>query len=69
MKALEFETTLTSDSSLKVPESVAAQIPKQEAVRVIVLLPDNSDDADWQQLTREQFLAGYSEHDSIYDAV
>jgi hypothetical protein len=52
-----------------VPESVASQIPKLEAVRVIVLLPENSDDADWQQLTREQFLAGYGEHDSIYDAV
>jgi hypothetical protein len=69
MKALEFETTLTPDSSLKVPESLAAQIPKQEAVRVIVLLPESRDDADWQQLTYEQFLAGYSEHDSIYDAV
>jgi hypothetical protein len=69
MKALEFETTLTPDSSLKVPEGVAAQIPRQEAVRVIVLLPEGQDDADWQQLTREQFLAGYSEQDSIYDAV
>jgi hypothetical protein len=68
MKALEFETTLTTDSKLTVPADLAVQIPKAEAVRVIVLLPDGSD-ADWQHLTAEQFLAGYSDSDSIYDAV
>ena len=69
MKALEFETTLGIGSNLKVPENVATQIPRDEAVRVIVLLPESQDDPDWQRLTREQFLAGYDERDSIYDAV
>lgn len=68
MKALEFETTLGADSKLTVPENLAGQIPKHESVRVIVLLPEGGD-ADWQQLTAEHFFAGYSESDSIYDAV
>jgi hypothetical protein len=69
MKALEFEATLSADSKLKVPEKLAVQIPKEETVRVIVLLPENDDASDWERLTGEQFLSGYSESDSIYDAV
>ena len=69
MKALEFETKLDTDANLKVPEDLASQIPKEELVRVIVLLPDDADEADWQRFTNEQFLRGYSEGDSAYDAV
>ena len=69
MKAVEFHATLSKDSSLKVPENVASCLPKDEAVRVIVLLPDQEGDSDWGQITRGQFLAGYSDGDSIYDAV
>jgi len=52
-----------------VPADPAGQIPKEEAVRVIVLLPENAEDGDWQRLSTEQLLSGYSESDSIYDAV
>jgi hypothetical protein len=38
-------------------------------VRVIVFLPDNGTDSDWRLLTRNQFLAGYSDGDNAYDAV
>jgi hypothetical protein len=69
MKALEFEATLRNDSSLKVPEDVASCLPKDEAVRVIVLLPDQDGDSDWGQIARGQFLAGYGDGDSIYDVV
>ena len=69
MKALEFEAKLGSDASLKVPQEVAARIPREELVRVIVLLPEGIEDADWQRLTKEQFLRGYGEGDSIYDAI
>ena len=70
MKALEFEATLSTDSKkLKVPEKLAVQIPKEEAVRVIVLLPENGDAADWERLTGEQFSSGYNESDSVYDAI
>jgi hypothetical protein len=69
MKALEFEATLSRDSSLKVPEYVASCLPKDEAVRVIVLLPDHEGDVEWRQVTRDRFLAGYSDGDNLYDAV
>ena len=69
MKAIEFEATLSKDSSLKIPENVASCLPKDEAVRVIVLLPDGGSDSEWRQLTHGQFLAGYSDDDNIYDAV
>jgi hypothetical protein len=68
MKTLEFETTLTNDLSLKVPAAVAAQIPKEGNVRVIILLPDD-EDADWRRLAADQFLAGYTEADAIYDSI
>ena len=69
MKALEFETKLRVDASLKVPDELAAQIPKDESVRVIVLLPESTGDADWRRLASEQFLRGYSDSDSAYDAI
>ena len=69
MKALEFETKLGTDANLRVPDDVAAQIPKDERVRVIVLLPESTEHDAWRDLTREQFLSGYSEGDSVYDAV
>jgi hypothetical protein len=66
MKALEFEAALDADHKLTVPQELAAQIPPQENVHVIVLLPE---DHDWQRHSAEQFLAGYSEGDAIYDAL
>jgi hypothetical protein len=69
MKALEFESKLGADASLRVPDDVALQIPKEEAVHVIVLVPDSNEDEDWRRLTRDQLLRGYRESDSIYDAV
>ncbi|HEY6342124.1 MAG TPA: hypothetical protein VIY49_11580 [Bryobacteraceae bacterium] len=69
MKTLEFQTTLADDSSLKVPKGIAEQIPREEVVRVIVVLPENREEADWRQLAAEQFLAGYSDIDAIYDSL
>ena len=69
MKALEFESRLSDEANLNVPEDLAGQIPREEAVRVIVLLPEGAQDQDWQRLTSEQLLSGYSESDSIYDVV
>jgi hypothetical protein len=69
MKALEFESRLSEGANLKVPEDLAGQIPREEAVRVIVLLSEGAEDQDWHRLTSEQFLSGYSESDGIYDGV
>jgi hypothetical protein len=69
MKALEFEAKLDPDASLKVPRDVAACIPKEEMLRVIVLMPEPQDDPEWRRLTREQFLRGYGQGDGVYDAL
>jgi hypothetical protein len=69
MEALEFETTLSEGATLKVPENLAGQIPREEPVRVIVLLPEHAEDEDWQRLATEQLLSGYGESDRIYDAI
>mgnify|MGYP001077532762 CR=1 FL=1 len=69
MRALEFQTKLDPEGNLKVPEDLAVRIPREQAVQVIVLVPDSSEDDDWRRLTEQQFLAGYGEGDSIYDAL
>ena len=71
MKAIEFEAILKPDDSLGVPEEVARQLPREQKLQVIVLLPEtlaheDAESNDWQQLAHEQFVAGYSDGDSIY---
>lgn len=56
MKVPEFEAALGADANLKISDDPA-------------LLPEGIEDADWQRLASKQFLDGYSECDSIYDAV
>jgi hypothetical protein len=63
------ETALAADKSLRVPTLIAGQIPKEAAVRVIVLIPDGEPEEDWNQLTSAQFLSGYADTDSVYDAL
>ena len=69
MKTLEFESKLGADANLKVPDDLATQIPKDEPIHVIVLLPDFDEEDAWRRLAREQFLRGYSDSDNIYDAI
>jgi len=69
MKALEFRSRINPDDSLQVPKEVAAQIPKDKAIQVIVVLPESTEDGEWRRLTAEQFLLGYSEADGAYDAL
>jgi hypothetical protein len=67
MKALEFLGQIDANNSIEVPPEVAAQLQQGQAIRVIVLMPDTTDDMDWSRLTMDQFLSGYSESDAIYD--
>ncbi|MHB1424121.1 MAG: hypothetical protein ACYC3I_13170 [Gemmataceae bacterium] len=67
MKALAFDAKVNPDNTLPIPTSVAAELPSGQVVRVLVFLPDSSEDADWERLTAEQFLKGYAESDAIYD--
>jgi hypothetical protein len=67
MKALEFLGQIDANNAIEVPPEVAAQLQRGQAIRVIVLMPDTTDDMDWSRLTMDQFLSGYSEGDAIYD--
>jgi hypothetical protein len=67
MKAFEFQTTLTDEPMLMLPPEIKTELKAGVAVRVILLLPETTEHADWARLTAEQFLQGYSERDSVYD--
>jgi formate dehydrogenase assembly factor FdhD len=67
MKAIEFQTRLTSDRTLTVPEEIARKLSAGQLVRIIMLIPESAEDLDWAHLTAEQFLKGYEESDAVYD--
>ncbi len=69
MKALEFSAAIGPDHKLLIPVPVASAIPEGRPVRVILLLPEDSEERDWNQLTREEFIKGYADGDAIYDAI
>ncbi len=67
MKVLEFQTQIPCDGILKVPPDIAAQIPDDDQVRVVLVIGESTEDEAWRTLTADRFLAGYSESDAIYD--
>ncbi len=67
MKAVEFPATLNADGTLRVPERVAANIPSGEPVRVLVLIPENDADQEWEHLAAIDFGQGYADSDAVYD--
>ena len=72
MKAYEFPAQVTQDGQLRLPEAALAQLDGEQVVRIIVLIQepvDGSADQAWSTLATEQFLAGYSAEDAIYDAL
>lgn len=69
MIVLEFQTQIPPDGTLTLPPDIAAQIPGDDRVHVVLLVGDSSEDDDWKRLTGDRFLAGYSSGDDIYDAL
>ncbi|MCI0475250.1 MAG: hypothetical protein L0Y55_03310 [Anaerolineales bacterium] len=67
MKAFEFQTNLTPSQTLALPDELKAQLSPGSSVRVILLLPEPVEEAEWKHLTAEQFFRGYAESDRIYD--
>ncbi len=71
MRAYEFPAKVTQEGQLEIPDPIRERLQVEHAVRVIVLVyePDDevSEQANWERLTAEQFLAGYSDADAIYD--
>ena len=67
MQAIEFETELHGQASLKIPPEVAAQLPDSGRAKVILLLQEDAEDAAWRQAAYEQFMHDDSAEDSVYD--
>ncbi|HEY7066013.1 MAG TPA: hypothetical protein VII06_31365 [Chloroflexota bacterium] len=67
MTALEFWTQVNPDDTFTVPAEVAAQLPREQRVRVIILVANESEPEAWAQLTADQFVRGYAPGDAIYD--
>lgn len=67
MKAFEFRGSLNADGTLTVPPEIAAHVPREQAVRVLLLIPEPDEDSAWASLTTDQFLTGYAESDALYD--
>jgi hypothetical protein len=70
MKAYEFPIKITQEGNFKIPDVIKDRLPIDQTVRVIILVSDPTDvdeQSDWDRLTAEQFLAGYSQADAIYD--
>jgi hypothetical protein len=69
MKAVEFQAQLNPDGTLAIPESLLSTVPVGQTVRVIVLVPENELDQEWEQTAAEDFGKGYAETDAIYDQI
>jgi hypothetical protein len=67
MKALEFQSQINPDATLSVPPEVARQVPPDQPLRVLLLVAEDAEAGDWERLTIQEFLQGYTESDAIYD--
>jgi hypothetical protein len=67
MRAVEFESVLTSECVLLVPPTVAAQVPLNRPVRVLLLIAEDAAvPHDWKDQS-EQFLPEDHASDTLYD--
>ncbi len=68
MKAVEF-TSKMKNRHIEVPKYISDNIAEDKEVRVIVLLEEieKDEDQEFKKLSKEIFLAGYSDTDAIYD--
>ena len=70
MKAYEFPATITEEGKLEAVLPPTANLPHGRKVRLIVLVSEtDEEEQQWNELTSQQFLKGYSEADAIYDKV
>ncbi len=74
MTALEFQASLGSDGTVKVPDSIVPQLKSVESFRVVLLVPSDPDDTQkedeaWDRAAEAELFRSYSETDSIYDDV
>lgn len=67
VKALQFETELHGKTELPIPPQIAARLPDSGKARVILLIEEDAEDAEWRQAAYERFVREDSPEDSVYD--
>ena len=77
MRAYEFPVKVTEEGNLELPERLADVLPRNQTVRVIVLVPEpepydddltpEEEDRAWAQFGAQQLARFYGEEDEIYD--
>ncbi len=67
MKAIEFQSKVSPDQTLAVPACLMGLIPVGQAVRVLILVPENEADEEWENLAADAFGRGYADADAVYD--
>jgi hypothetical protein len=68
MRAIEFTIELGKQPVVRIPQEVAAKLPKSGRARVIVLTPDDPGDAQWRSGAYEQFVREEAPEDAVYDS-
>ncbi len=72
MIAYEMPIKVSNDGKLEMPANLVSLLPHNRMVKVIVLIPEQNEvdeEKEWSTLTSNEFLAGYSDFDSIYDGL
>ena len=67
MHAVEFTAELGDQPVVRIPQEIAARLPKTGRARVIILTADDQKDAEWRAGAYEQFLREDPPEDSVYD--
>jgi hypothetical protein len=70
MRAIEFKSKIR-ENRISIPRRLQSEIvaAPDKSVRVVVFVEDEDiyNDTAYRQLTKNQFLKGYADSDSIYD--
>jgi hypothetical protein len=69
MKTVDFSGKVTANGQIAVPPEIAALVPPNEPVEVVLQWGMAADDASWREAGRQRFEAAYSEDDSVYESL
>lgn len=69
METYQFEATLQPDQHVRVPPEIAQALPAGQTVRFIIVVEDDTEDADWKRYGLEQLFKGHGEEDDAFDQV
>ena len=68
MTSIEFQTELHGGSSLPLPPEVVVQLPTSGRAKVVLLVQDDTSDAEWRHAAYEQFMKDDDPEDAVYDS-